>query len=125
VLHSMPGVRAACVSDAGGPARVSTTVRAEQHMNGSAKIRTCRLRKRSVAFYVSLVICGFCGCSTVQPELTPEEVAYDKQLKQQGNGKPSPTADMNFGQKVVYYLCYPIEAAAYGIASGRGNTDHH
>jgi hypothetical protein len=61
----------------------------------------------------------------VQPEFTPEEVAYNEQLKQQGNGKVSPTADMSLGQKVVYYLWEPIQAVGHALASNGGNTDHH
>ena len=93
-------------------------------MNRSRKISTRSAQKWSVAFCLSLVLFGFSGCSTVQPELTPEERSYNKQLNQQGKAEASPTTEMNLGQKVVHYLSTPIQVIGYAFASSGGNADH-
>lgn len=63
-----------------------------------------------------LVVFLLCGCSTVQPELTPEERVYNQQLKQQA-GSHGLTAmdDLNTGQKIVYYTLLPVSIVLYGL----------
>src|SRR5262245_5509975 len=71
---------------------------------------------------------SLCGCSTVKPELSPEERAYNEQLRQQG-GSPTfyhgseagqSATEENFGQKVVYYLLWVPQAVLYAL--GQSNT---
>jgi hypothetical protein len=72
---------------------------------------------------------SFCGCSTVKPELTPEERAYNEQLRLQGGspafyhgaGRASQSPDKNFGQKVVNYLCFLPMAFAYALANSNAS----
>ena len=65
-----------------------------------------------------LLIAGsFCGCSTVQPELTAEERVYNQQLKEQGKAHvPSPIDDLNTPQKIGYYAVWPVMAVLKGMA---------
>jgi hypothetical protein len=58
---------------------------------------------------------GFCGCSTVQPELTAEERVYNQQVREQGSAQGvSPGDDLNPAEKV---LCY-VGAAALLVLDG-------
>ena len=64
-----------------------------------------------------LLLGGFCGCSTVQPELTHEERVYNQQLKEQGKAHdPSPTDDMTTAQKIASYVVWPAMWALEALA---------
>ena len=66
-----------------------------------------------------LITGSFCGCCTVQPELTAEERTYNQQLKEQGGADgPSPTDDLNVPQKVFYYAAWPAMIVLKGLAEG-------
>jgi hypothetical protein len=66
-----------------------------------------------------LIAGGFCGCSTVEPELTSEERVYNQQLKEQGEDHgPSETDDLNVAQKIVYYTEWPLLIVLKGLAEG-------
>ena len=88
-----------------------------------------RLGRVLLLSFLLVASLGFCGCSTVKPELTPEERAYNEQLRLQGGNTAfyhgadgaSKSKDKTFGQKVVDYLCVIPMVVAYGIASGGGS----
>jgi hypothetical protein len=90
------------------------------------------LRHLGRALLLSLLLVaslGFCGCSTVKPELTPEERAYNEQLRLQGgntafyHGAPDPakSADKKFSEKVVDYLCFLPMAFLYALGNSNAS----
>ena len=89
-------------------------------MNGTRDIRPLSLQSRLILFCLLLAVWTFCGCSTVQPELTPEERVFNEQLKQQGGSdSPPATADMNTAQKIISYLWWPV---LYGLCNALTNA---
>jgi len=78
-------------------------------MNTGGKIRQNPFGTSWIVMSLLLIAGSFCGCSTVQPELTAEEGVYNKQLKEQGNAHgPSPTDDLTVPQKIGYYAEWPV-----------------
>jgi hypothetical protein len=78
-------------------------------MNTGGKIRQNPFGTSWIVMSLLLIAGSFCGCSTVQPELTAEERVYNQQLKEQGNANgPSPTDDLTVPQKIGYYAEWPV-----------------
>jgi hypothetical protein len=98
-------------------------------MNTPCNTLLGRLERALLLSLLLVIGLSFCGCSTVEPELSPEERAYNEQLRQQG-GNPTfyqgaswasqSATDENFGQKVVYYLLWVPQAVLYAL--GQSNT---
>jgi predicted component of type VI protein secretion system len=78
--------------------------------------------------WLLVVLSALCGCSTVQPELTPEERLYNEQLKLQGNAKPrapSSGSNPNALETVGKLLSEFSQVFVYALAGSHGDTDHH
>ena len=70
-----------------------------------------------ILFWLIFATWTFCGCSSVQPELTPEERVYNEELKKQSaRCGPSPTTDMRLGEKD--YFWWLAQQVLYGMAGG-------
>src|SRR5690348_15547952 len=84
-------------------------------------------QKWMAVLWLSIVLSVYCGCSTAQPELTPEERIYNEQLKLQGNAKPSSPspANSNALESIGKILSDFSQVFAYVLAGTHGDTDHH
>lgn len=86
-----------------------------------------RLQRALLLSFLLVTGLSFCGCSTVKPELTPEERAYNEQLRQQGgdptfyHGAWQSKPKENFGQKVVNYLCVLPMVGLYALAKSNAS----
>lgn len=73
---------------------------------------------RSIALSLLLSASILSGCSSVKPELSAEDRAFNEQLKQNSSYRePSPTEDMSLGQKALRYVLGPI---LYAVGSAQG-----
>src|SRR5262245_17726233 len=89
-------------------------------INTGGKIRQSRFRTLWMIMSLLLIAGSFCGCSTVQPELTAEERVYNQQLKEQGNAhEPSPTDALTVPQKIGYYAAWPMMWALEALCKSR------